>query len=302
MFTPLKRIILYALRNIRRQLGLTFVTIFILFLTLCILSSIFVFKGMADYLIDSIQRKIDVSVYLDPDVNIEQVESVKKELLNLPGVKEVEYISAQEALEEFQQEHKDDKVIQESLKEVGINPLYPSINIKAATPNQYAAILKFLENDKFKPIIQKIDYAKKKTLIDKIFSLTSNINWVAIGIGLFFGVTTLLISLNSIRIAIQDSSEEIEIMRLVGASNWYTRGPFIVQGILWGFWAGLVTFGAMFLAAYFLSPKIIQLTNGFNLLEWFSQRSVMIFAFQAGSGITLSILASLIATRKFLKT
>lgn len=302
MFTPLKRIIIYSFRNIRRQIGLSFVTVFILFLTLSILSSLFIFKGMADYLISSIQKKIDVSVYLKQDVDLSDIEEVKKELLNLPGVKEVEYISAQEALEEFQQKHKDDEVVQESLKEIGINPLYPSINIKAATPNQYAAILKFLDNEKFKPIIQKIDYAKKKTLIDKIFSLTSNINWITIGIGLFFGLTTLLIALYSIRIAIQDSSEEIGIMRLVGASNWYTRGPFIIQGVVWGFCAALIAFGVMFLAVYFLTPKILQLTNGFNLLEWFSKRSILVFIFQMGSGIFLSILASLIATRKFLKT
>ncbi|MCD6429487.1 permease-like cell division protein FtsX [bacterium] len=256
---------------------------------------------MADYLIASIQEKIDVSIYLNTEVSTEQVETLKKELLEFPGVKEVEYISADEALAKFKEKHKDDPVISESLEEVGVNPLYPSINIKAEKPNQYAAILAFLNQESFKDIVKKVDYTKKKTLIEKLFTLTANINWLGIGLGLIFGVTTLLIALNSIRIAIQDSSEEIGIMRLVGASNWYTRGPFIVQSIVWGVLAGVIAFGVVFLIAYFASPKILYITNGFNMFEWFGKNAFWLFCFQLGTGIGLSILASLIATRKFLK-
>lgn len=300
MFTPLKRIIGYGLKNFKRQTVLNFATIFILVIAITLITSLFLFKGAIDYLVSEIQGKIDVSVYLQEEVSAERIEEIKDELSGLEEIKSVEYVSAEEAMERFKEKYKDDPLILESLSLVGKNPFYPSLNIKASSPGQYNAILTYLDRESFKDVVQEVDYTKKKPLIEKLFNITTNINLVGSLLALFLGIIAVLITFNTVRIAIKDSSEEINIMKLVGASNWYIRGPFIVQVVICGFLAALITFFLFLIFSYFSAPKILAITNGFNIFAWFGKNAAGLFFLQLASGIVLGVLSSLIAIRKHL--
>lgn len=300
MFTPLSRIFKNALKNFRRQTALQIATIFILAISISILTSLFLFRSTINYLVSEIQKKIDVSVYFQQNAPQEEIEKIKEGIVALEDIEEVEYISSEEALVKFKERHKNDPLIIESLEFLGQNPFYPSLNIKAKNPNQYASILAYLDGDNFQNVIYKVDYIKKKNLIDRIFSFTSNISLMAIFLSVFLGAIAVLMAFNTIRVAIKDSSEEITIMKLVGASNWFIQGPFILQGVICGLIAALTVFVFFTAIVYFATPKIMSLTGGFNSFAWFSQNIFNIFLIQFGGGLILSFVSSIIATRRYL--
>lgn len=277
-----------------------FATIFIFAIAISILTLLFLFRSAINYLVSEIQKKVDVSVYFQQDAPLAEIEKIQEGISSLEDIEEVEYVSSQEALIKFKERHKNDPLIIESVDVLGQNPFYPSLNIRAKTSNQYASVLAYLNSDNFQNIIYKVDYIKKKTLIDKIFSFTSNISLIAIFLTIFLGAIAVLMAFNTTRTAIKDSSEEITIMKLVGASNWFIQGPFIIQGIICGLIAAFAVFVFFAAIVYFSAPKIISLTGGFNAFAWFSQNIFNLFLIQFGGGLILSVISSIIATRKYL--
>lgn len=301
MFTLLKRIIRSGWLNLKRQSGLTFATFFIMVMTISLVTFLFLFQGMTQFLISDLKEKIDISVYFKKDSTEEDILEVKEELAQTSEVKSVEYISREEALEKFTQRHKDNPILMESLAEVGENPLLASLNIKAGQASQYEAVSNFLETGPFKNLIEKIDYRQNREIIEKVFMISSNINFTGIAFGLILGFIALLVAFNTIRLAIYSSREEISIMRLVGASNWFIRGPFIFQGIVVGIAATLITLLIFTIAIFFLSPKIETLLPGFNLLSYFGGHFWILLLIQLTTGIGLGVISSWIAIRKYLE-
>ena len=242
-----------------------------------------------------------MAVYFNEDPSTDEIDIIQKELSQLPEVKSLQYISKEEALQKFIARHRGEPVIMESLQEVGGNPLLASLNIKATEATQYAAISSFLDSASFKNLISKVDYSEKKPAIDKMFSLTSTIRNTGIGSSIILAVVAVLIAFNTVRIAIYNSRDEIETMRLVGASNWFIRGPFLVQGMIGGLLAVVVTFFVFGIALWFLSPKIDLVIPGLNLSSYFFGRFLMVLALQLVVGVGLGACASLLAMRKHLK-
>jgi len=301
MFTLLKRIIRSGWLNLKRQSGLTFATFFIIVMTISLVTFLFLFQGMTQFLISDLKEKIDISVYFKKDSAEEDILEVKEELNQNPEVKNVEYISREEALERFTQRYKDNPILMEALAEVGENPLLASLNIKAGQASQYAAISNFIETGPFRNLIEKIDYRQNREIIEKVFAISSNINFAGIAFGLILGFIALLVAFNTIRLAIYSSREEISIMRLVGASNWFIRGPFMFQGIVVGIAATLITLLIFTIAIFFLSPKIEVLLPGFNLLSYFGAHFWILLLIQLTTGIGLGVISSWIAIRKYLE-
>ena len=149
-------------------------------------------------------------------------------------------------------------------------------------------------------MIAKVDYSQKKPVIERLFSLTSNINTTGIVLSIILALVAVLIAFNTVRIAIYNSKEEIETMRLVGASDWFIRGPFMVQGIISGLWAVLITFLIFSAAVYFLSPKVAIIVPGLNLSSFFFSNFLVILLLQLAAGVGLGVIASWLAVRKHL--
>jgi cell division transport system permease protein len=301
MLTRIKRITKTGWKEFSRNLGLSMATVFIMIMVISLVTILFLLKPASDILISEVEKKVDVSVYLKEDVNTDQIMNLKSELSKIPEVKEINYVSKEEALEIFIEIHKDDPVLIESLTEVGYNPFLASLNIKAWEASQYEQVTNFLQSDSFQSLIEKVDYYQRKPVIEKVFGLANGVNKIGLFLGLIFGVIAVLISFNTVRIAIYGSKEEISIMRLVGASNWFVRGPFLVQGIIVGFIAALITLLIAFISSYFLSPKIISLAPEINLWEIFINNLIILFLIQLATGVGLGIISSYIAVRKYLK-
>jgi len=301
MFTTLGRIFKFGWQNIFRDGGLTAATIFILFLTISLTTSLFLLKDIGQFLITSLQEKADISVYFKTEANEDDILNVRKELSNIPEVKEIKYVSKEEALSSFIEQHKDSQILMESLEEVGGNPFLASLNIKAFQVEQYQLVANFLENTIYKDLIEKVDYYQRKPVIERIFSLISAINRSGILFSLILVILAILVTFNTIRLAIYNSGEEIKIQRLVGASNWFIRGPFLVQGAISGFFATLICLLIFTLISWQLSPRIDFFFPGLNLFQFFIGNFWIIILIQLATGVGLGIISSAIAVRKYLK-
>jgi len=301
MFVDLKRIIKNGWVNFHRQGGLTVALVSIMVMTISLITFLYFSQGIINSLISDLQGKVDVSVYFKKDSFEEDILNAKKEINEISEVKSIEYVSREEALSRFTERHQDDPLLLEALAEVGENPLLASLNIKTWQANQYEALNNFLENASFQNIINKVDYHQNRAVIERIFEASSNIRLTGIIFSLILGIIAVLVTFNTIRLAIYNSKEEIAIMRLVGASNWFIRGPFLVQGIMGGVVATLITILLFALATLFLNSKFETLLPGFSLFDYLLNNFWILLLIQLLTGVGLSIISSMIAIRKYLK-
>ena len=279
-------------------------TIFVLVMTIFLASSLFLSQKISQFLIVSLEEKVDISVYLKEDSAESEILDFQEELSKVPEVKEVEYVSQEAAFAEFVERHKDNPVLIESLEEVGENPFLASLNIKAGEASQYQAIANFLEGTlslSFKNLIEKVDYYQRKPVIEKIFSLTSMAKKVGIALSIILVIVAILVIFNTIRLAIYNFREEIKIQKLVGASNWFIRGPFLVQGAISGLFATLSGLLIFTLVCWIFGPKLEVFFADLNLFTIFIQNFWTIFLIQLFVGVGLGVISSLIAIRRYLQ-
>lgn len=288
-------------QSFSRDGGTVIANIFILVLTICLITSIFLLRGVSQFIISKIEEKVDVSVYLKEEIPEPEILNLKEELSQMTEVKSVKYVSKEEALEEFIKRHKDDPVLMKSLEEIGTNPFLASLNIQAAASAQYETIVAFLTEPDFENLIEKVDYYQRKPVIDRIFSITNSMENVGFLLSIFLILVSFLIVLNTIRLAIYNLREEIEIQRLVGASNWFIRGPFLVQGIIAGFIAAIISLFIFTLSCWILSPKIEFLFSDLNIWKYFTQNIFIVILIQLATGIGLGVISSTIAIKKYLE-
>lgn len=297
----LKRILKFGWQNFFRDGGISVATVFILIITIFLVSSLFLFQKTSQFLISQLQEKVDISVYFKEDALEDDILKIKKELSTIPEVKSVKYVSKEEAIQVFTKRHKDNPVLMESLAEVGRNPFLASLNIKAWQADQYQTVADYLKNPRFENLIEKVDYYQRKPLIERIFSLTAAANKTGILLSLILVIVAILVTFNTIRLAILNQREEIKIQRLVGASNWFIRGPFLVQGTISGILAGLFSLLIFSLVCWLLSPKIEFFFPDLKLFSFFTENFWTIFFLQFLTGISLGVISSLIAIRRYLK-
>jgi len=301
MFTSLRRIIKSGFRGFFRDGGLMVATIFVLILVITLATSLFLFSGVSKFIIALVEEKADISVYFKEDVMEIDIFEVREELVKIPEVKGIKYISQERALDDFIERHKENPVLMASLAEVGHNPFLASLNIMAFDPGQYQNIVSFLETPDFTTLVEKVDYYERRPVIERIFSITSTANKVFIFLSIILAIVAILVTFNTTRLAIYNTREEIKIQRLVGAGSWFIRGPFLIQGILAGILAALICLALISLATWFLSPRIEVFFPGLNIFEFFSINLWQIILIQFATGILLGIISSFLATRKYLR-
>ncbi len=301
MITSLKRTIKSGWIYFVRNFGLSIATIFIVLMVIFLVTFFFFFDKISKVVIADVQQKVDITVYFKKDVTQDNVLEAKTNIAQMQEVKDVQYISKEAALESFVEKHKNDPMMMESLREVGDNPFLPSLNIVAWQASQYEQITRLLEQGSFKDLIEKVDYFQRKPVIDKVFSLVDGINNGGFIVGFVLVVIAVLVVLNTIRIAIANSNEEIATMRLVGASNWFIRGPFLFQGIVVGMFATIIAFLITFGISLGFNNNISALLPNFSFYNLFLQNIWALIFFQVLTGVGLGVISSMIAVRRYLK-
>lgn len=303
MFTNFKRVFTLALRNFYRNKGMSVAAVFILTITTLMVTGMFLARGISGFLVEQVQNKIDITAYFKLGTNDQDIADVKTELLKTSsGIKSIEYLSSQDALKIFLDKHTGDPVFSKALAEVGDNPFLPSLNISTnGDPALYEEIDRVLQGDQWSAIVVKVDFSEKKATIEKIFSITSRVNHFGLGLGIVLILVSVLVVLNTIKLVIDASHEEINTMRIVGASDWFIRAPFVIEGAIFGLISFIICLASSLAIAYTLSPGLTALLPGFSLFNYFFLNIWIIILIQMGFGIGLGTIASIIVVRKYLK-
>lgn len=301
MFNSTKRVINSGWKSFLRNKSFSVAVVFILVFVLILIPCLFVFQGMTRFLTSSVQEKADISVYFVQESLPKDILFIQEKLEELPEVKSVIYLSKQEVMEKFVEKHKNDEKIMQGLEEYGNNPFFACLNIKAFQASQYESIMGFLEASFINDYIDHTSYSESRTVIEKIFSITSFVNNTGIFLAILFSLIAVLVCFSQIRLAIVNSKEEIKLMRLIGASNWFIRGPFIAQAIIAGIFSAFIAMFVFTLSCFFLSSTIEVFIGDFNVFEYFINNFALIFSIQFIVGVSLSSLSSIFAIRKYLK-
>ena len=303
MLTSFRRILKAGWQNFCRQGSLTFVTVFMMVVTISLVTGLFIFQRTAHFLVGELQNKADISVYFKEGTPPDDIFKVQDELSKqFPSeISDIKYISSQEAYKNFIDKHQQDPNYMEALEVVEINPFLSHLNIRAKQMSQYEAISQFFNKESAKDIVEKVDYYSRKPVIEQLFSLAANINILGIIITIILGLAAILVTFNTVRLAIFSQKSEIGIMRLVGAKNGFIQGGFLFQGILCGFLAAIITFILFYGVLRFLSPSLKNLLAEINVYHFFYGHLLVIFLLQALTGIGLGAISSFIAVKKYLK-
>ena len=296
-----KRIVKWGLKNFWRNGWLSTATISIMILTLLVITVLLMVNVVANAVLENLENKIDISVYFKLQTPEEDVLAAKTQLEKLAEVESIDYTSQNQALLNFREKHKDNPVLLQSLDELETNPLEASLNIKAKETSQYASINQFLESVHYKDIIDKVNYMQNKGVIEKLSKIITDIKTIGLMVSLLLAVIVFLVTFNAIRLAIYSSREEINVMRLVGASNWFIRGPFIIEGLMYGIISTIITLILLYPTFYFASSKISGFLPIGDLFSYFKANLLSLFFLLLGVGLVLGTFSSFIAVRKYLK-
>lgn len=300
MIVTLTRIIKYGLQAFVRNGWLSVSTISIMILAAVVFEGLVLFNVTGKAAITSLQEKIDISVYFKSNAAEDYILTIKKSLESLTEVRSVEYVSAEAALAAFKNRHAGDAALSQAVEELDKNPLLASLNIKAKEPSQYKAIANYLENQTLKAQVEKVTYAQNQVVIDRLVGFIDTLRKGGITLTLFLAFLATVVTFNTIRLAIFSASEQISIMRLVGASNAFVRGPFIVEGIIYGLFAAVVSYLALIPVINFLSPSIHSFIGEIDLSAYFLANMFALFGYQLLFCVGMGVASSFIAVRRYL--
>lgn len=301
LLLTLRRTFTSGFTHFRRNGWLSFAVISILALTLLIISTLIVLSIAANLVIQSVQDKVDISVYFKSDVTESRIMEFRSTVMQYKEVKTADYISKNRALDEFKAKNADNPTIMQSIEAIGDNPLNASVNIKAVSPDKYDVIATAIQNSAFKDDISRINYAKNKIVIERLNNVLSTTRKVGATLAVLFSLIAVLITFNAIRITIYAHRQEIEIMRLVGASNPYIRMPFIFEGVIYGAISAIVVMFVLFPLIRFAAPFIAGAVSVKDVQANFMHYFWLIFLVQIFVGVALGTVSSLIAIRRYLK-
>jgi len=300
MLTSIYRVIKSGWVSFWRNKWLSSAAISMMALAILGLSGLVLTNVLIDSLSRNLEDKIDISVYFKLSAKEADILDLRSNLIKLPEVRNIEYISTDEALEKFREKHQDNSVLMQSLDELDSNPLEASLNIKAQQASQYESIAGFFNQGDYTQIIDKINYLENKAVISRLTAITGGIRRVGLIILLVLALLAVLVSFNTIRLTIYSARKEIRVMKLVGASNWFVRGPFIIEGALYGVIAAFISLLILYPLVWYISPKLTGYLPGTDLFYFYQSNFIILFLLQILAGVALGTASSLVAIRRYL--
>ena len=304
VFSSLIRITLFAWQSFWRNFWLSVVTVSIIVLTFISINSLVIINFIADAAVADVKDKVDVSLYFRPDITEAQVLEVQTYLSALTQVKDIVYVSQPEALNAFRQLHREDTTIIQSLESLDSNPLSATLQIHAKTIEDYPSIVDVINNSKYNDLILDKSFDDNQRYISGIKSTSDNVNRIVLIMSILFTAIAVLIVFNTIRVAIYTHQQEIHIMKLVGATNWFIRAPFLFEAIFYGVLACLVSIAGVYGLLNFIQPHIFRYfidAPKFDVVGYFNTNFWKIFGVELLVIILLNITSSSIAIRRYLK-
>ncbi len=290
-----------------RNQAVSLAALFAMTITLFAIGALMVGSTFLDVFLGTIKDKVDVTVYFVEDAQESDILTVKSSLEALPEVFSTEYVSRDVALAAFRERHKDDAVMLAALDEIGSNPLRASINIKARELSQYESVTKFLEGENAvvapsgTSIIEKVNYRQNKLVIDRMNKLIDYSRRLGTALIFILSLMSVLVTFNTISLALYSARDEISVMKLVGAANNFVRGPFLVQGAMYGVISGLCAAALLYPITLWLGSISAAAFGGLNIFSYYLAHFGRILIVLLVSGVAIGILSSYLAIIRYLK-
>lgn len=299
------RIITTGMVNFMRNAWLAIAAMAVMVITLTIVLFSIVANATFNNTIDQITAKIDVSAFLKEGVTQEQVDSFIGKVDALPNVKNTNYISKEEALEKYRQDNANNPDLLSAISQTD-NPLPATVQIKPRDLNKLEDIRTFLNKPESKEVVADVSYkADRKEAIDNITKATNILQRAGVVAVLVFAVISVLIIFNTIQMAIFNRRDELTIMRLLGASTWYIRGPFVVESVVYGILSAIIS--TLLINSLFVASNSALQATSLGLLDinyaatYFKEHFWTLLTMQLGIGILIGAVSSIVATRRYLK-
>lgn len=305
MWTTFKRIVRSGFVGFWRNAFVSLAAIFVMTVALFVIGATLMLDQLLGASLTNIQSKVDINVYFVTTAAEEDIAALQTSLEALPEVTEVIYTSRESALEQFRERHRGDELTIQALEELGDNPLGASLAIRAGETSQYEGIAQFLEEQQAlenpqAPIIDRVNFLRNQEAIDKLTNIIEAVERSSLITMLVLVMAAVLITFNTVRLAIYTTREEIAVQRLVGASNMFIRGPFMLQGMMYGLLAGVIALLIMYPILLWIGPATESFFQ-FNLFTYFVQNFAYMFAVIVGSGAGLGLLSSIMAVSRYLR-
>ncbi len=307
IWIKLKRIVRSGFYSFWRNGFVSLSSILVMMVTLFVIGSTIFSGAILGSTLNQIKDKVDVNVYFVTTAPEEEILAIKESIEKLPEVAPpVVYISKEDVLVDFKKRHENDEFTLQALDELGENPLGATLNIKAKDPSQYESIVKFLDNESTlssdgTSIIDKVNYYQNKDAIDRLTNIINSANRLGVILTIFLIIISTLITFNTLRLVIYMSRDEIAVMRLVGASTNYIRGPFFVAGAIYGFISAIFTLILFYPITIWLGNTTENFFVGLNVFHYYTANFGQIFLVIVASGVAIGSVSSFLAVRKYLK-
>ncbi len=302
LFTKLKRTLRSGFISFWRNGSVSLASILVMTITLIVISCVLFVGVVLNTTLKDIQSKVDINVYFTKDAVQEGIDQIVKSVKALPEVADVTYTNKEDSLKEFRLRHQNDQLTLQALDELGDNPLGAKLSVRAKDPSQYETIVKFIKsNSGDNGTVDRINYDENKVAIDKLSEIivaSKKLGFAAIA---FFIFVSVLITFNTIRLAIFIFREEISVMQLVGASAMYIRGPFVTSGVMYGICSGLLTMLVLWPISYWLGLLSDTLGVTVNLYQYYQENWFQLAFLLIVSGLILGATSSYLAVKRYLR-
>ncbi len=297
------RIVSYAWKNFARNAWIALTTIFVLVLSLLSVNVLVGVNALLERAVSTLEDRVDISVYFKSGTPEAVLQQTQFFMAGLPQVKATTLLTPDEALSDFKKRHENDPKILDALNELDQNPLGASLVIKAKRTDDYPFLLEALKNPQFDFSIESKTYDDHAEAIKRVRDLGASARVFGAILIAIFGLFSVLIVFNTVRVAIYTQREEIGIMRLVGASGSFVRLPFVLEGIFIALLASLIAAVIIAGAVTFIEPRLMSFFDGADpgLRAYFIGNLSSILTAELGSLFALVAVSSWAAVGKYLK-
>lgn len=301
----------YGVNNFSRNAWLTTAATAVMTITLLIVLITVVAQGVLRSTVDELRKKVDFSIYLKIDVTDQEIATLKKKLNALPSVTSITYTNVEQAKAAYIKQNKPSQEQLQAISELpdNLNPFFPSLRVAVKDPNNTSALAKLVSNDEdFKAAInpdprRKPSFAgDRKKVIETISQWASLAQNGGIVASLVFISISMLIIFNTIRMAIFNRRDEIDMMKLIGADRGFIRGPFVVEAVMYGFFAALVATVLGYLILFSARTPLANYGIAVGATEeMMTTFAPLVLVAMIVLGAIIGIISSRLAVRRYLK-
>jgi cell division transport system permease protein len=307
MLTNTRRIIRSGLLSFWRNGFVSLASILVTTITLFVIGSLLFFNAIMANTLDQLRSQVDINAYFVEGASETDILAVKVALEGLPEIESVQYTSRDQALANFRERHANDELMLQALEELEENPLLASLNIMATDPSHYGSITQHLEHIARQQsggvgMINNVTYddPRAQEAIERLNTIIDGAQKTGYAIALTLVFITIIVTFNTIRLAIYTAREEIGVMRLVGADNKFIRGPFLVEGAIYGLCSALIALAFFYPLTMWLADRATGFYSGMNLHTYYMQNFPEIAFIILSVGVVLGVFSSYLAIRKYL--